>query len=120
MSWLDNLRELKASSGMTTKELSRASSIPEPTLEKILSGQTKNPGVNSIQSVVHAMGFTLNDIDPKMKNATTDVDSGEERLLGYYRTFNEEGRERLIETADDMARSGKYIKSNPHQLRKEA
>ncbi len=43
------------------------SGIPEPTLEKIFSGTTKNLGIYTIQSLVHALGYTLNDIDPGTK-----------------------------------------------------
>ena len=48
---------------MSMREISVRSGIPEPTLEKIFSGATKSPGVNTIQTLVHALGYTLNDID---------------------------------------------------------
>lgn len=64
MDWFENLRRLKAQSNMSMREIAIKSGIPEPTLEKIFSGATKSPGVNTIQSLVHALGYTLNDIDP--------------------------------------------------------
>lgn len=64
MDWFENLRALKAKSNMSMREIAIKSGIPEPTLEKIFSGATKSPGVNTIQSLVHALGYTLNDIDP--------------------------------------------------------
>lgn len=39
-------------------------------------------------------------------------------LLHNYDRLNQEGRERLVETSDDMVTSGKYIKSNPAELGK--
>lgn len=63
MDWLDRLRGLKAKSDLTTKEISIKSKIPEPTLEKIFAGKTKNPGINTMQQLVHALGGTLDDID---------------------------------------------------------
>lgn len=63
MDWFENLRDLKAKSNMSMREIAIKSGIPEPTLEKIFSGATKSPGVNTIQSLVHALGYTLNDID---------------------------------------------------------
>ena len=64
MDWLDKLKECKAKSGLTTQEISAKSGIPSPTLEKIFAGQTKNPGVNSVQTLVRALGFTLDDLFP--------------------------------------------------------
>jgi transcriptional regulator with XRE-family HTH domain len=40
----------------------------------------------------------------------------EQRLLSLYRELNQEGQEKLIDYADDMVRSGKYIKSDPHRM----
>lgn len=40
------------------------------------------------------------------------LNQNETRLLDLYRDLNEEGQERLMESADDMVRSGKYIKSD--------
>lgn len=37
-------------------------------------------------------------------------------LLRNFDQLNQEGRERLVETSDDMVSSGKYIKSNPDKL----
>lgn len=37
-------------------------------------------------------------------------------LLHNFDQLNHEGRERLVETSDDMVASGKYIKSDPAEL----
>lgn len=63
MSWFEKLKAIKANSNMSTKEIAIKSGIPEPTLEKIFSGATKSPGINTIQSLVHALGYTLDVID---------------------------------------------------------
>lgn len=83
MDWFENLRALKAVSNMSMREISVKSGIPEPTLEKIFSGATKSPGVNTIQSLVHAMGYTLDDIDsgPNKKSPdTAEAVPGEDRI----------------------------------------
>ena len=54
---------MKETSKLTTKEISLQSGIPEPTLEKIFSGATKSPRVNTIQTLVHALGYTLDDLE---------------------------------------------------------
>lgn len=61
--WLDNLRIMKDHSGMTTKEISKQSGIPEPTLEKLFAGATKDPKLPTMQKLVHFLGYTLDDLD---------------------------------------------------------
>lgn len=39
-----------------------------------------------------------------------------QRLTGCFNQLNEDGQERLAETADDMVRSGKYIKSGQDEM----
>lgn len=68
MDWLTILKRLKAQSGMTTKEIAAESGVPEPTLEKIFAGATKNPSVTAVQRIVHAIGYTLDDLDPRPIN----------------------------------------------------
>ena len=59
MEWLEHLKAMKAASKMTTKEIADQSGVPEPTLEKLFSGQTKDPKLTTIRSVVHCLGYTL-------------------------------------------------------------
>ena len=61
--WLDKLRNMKSASGLTTKEISVRSGIPEPTLEKIFAGKTKDPKLETIRQLVYSIGFTLDDLD---------------------------------------------------------
>lgn len=44
----------------------------------------------------------------------------EDHMIALYRELNHEGREKLIDYADDLVASGKYIKSDPDNLGKEA
>lgn len=123
MDWFENLRALKAKSNMSMREIAIKSGIPEPTLEKIFSGATKSPGVNTIQSLVHALGYTLNDLDGKPKKISpsmAEAAPGEDHIIALYRKLNHEGQEKLIDYADDLVASGKYIKSDPAGLGKEA
>lgn len=71
MDWFERLKKIKTASSLSTREISEISNLPEPTLEKLFSGQTKNPGINTIQRLVHSLGYTLDDIDDapcKVKN----------------------------------------------------
>lgn len=79
--WLDKLREMKSASGLTTKEISVCSGIPEPTLEKVFAGKTKDPKLETMRQLVYSLGFTLDDLDdnPTKKSPdTTEAASGDD------------------------------------------
>ena len=63
------LASLKENTGMSWAEISAASRVPETTLRKIFSGETKSPGFDTVIQIVIAMGGNLNDLvsgtDPK-------------------------------------------------------
>ena len=67
MELLEKLRAMKAKSGLSMREIAEMSGVPEATLEKIFAGLTKNPGVATIQKIVHCLGYTLDDLDPSGK-----------------------------------------------------
>ena len=60
--WLNNLKELKKKTGMSTKQLAEQTKLPERTVARIFSGETDHPRVDTIHLLVTALGGTLNDI----------------------------------------------------------
>lgn len=78
MIWLDNLKKMKKLSELTTKEIAKSSGIPEPTLEKIFSGQTKAPKLDTMKQLVHFLGYTLDDLEPL--NAPVNASPTPEKL----------------------------------------
>ena len=60
--WLDNLKELKKSKGMTSKQLADITGIPESTIKRIFSGDTEDPYVFTIHRIVKALGGSLDNI----------------------------------------------------------
>lgn len=62
MEWFEALKRMKKESGLTATEISNRTSIPLPTLEKIFSGTTKSPKLNTLQTLVHFFGYTLDDL----------------------------------------------------------
>ena len=73
--WLDNLKELKKKTGMTTKQIAEKTTLPERTVGRILSGETDHPYVDTLDLIVKALGYTLNDIfaDTKVIVATDEL-----------------------------------------------
>lgn len=63
--WFDKLKSMKNIRGLTTQEVAERSKVPEPTLEKLFAGKTKDPKLSTIIAVVHALGYTLDDLDDK-------------------------------------------------------
>lgn len=60
--WLDNLKELKKSKGMTAKQIAEATHLPERTVNRIFSGDTDNPYVDTLHRIVTVLGGSLDSI----------------------------------------------------------
>lgn len=60
--WLDNLKELKTKTMMTTKQIAEKANLPEKTVIRILQGTTSDPRVDTVRRIVAAMGGSLDDI----------------------------------------------------------
>jgi transcriptional regulator with XRE-family HTH domain len=60
--WLNRLKELKKEKGITTQQISAKTGLPEKTISRILSGETDNPYVDTLQRIVTALGCSLDDI----------------------------------------------------------
>ena len=70
--WLDNLKELKAKTKMSSKQIAELTNLPERTIVRIFSGDTDNPYVDTLHRIVTVMGGSLDDIltDTKVVVAT--------------------------------------------------
>lgn len=112
---------LKKEKGLTNAQIAKMSGVTLSTLDKITSGINTNPKLDTLQAICSVLGCTLNDFmdtPPKSKNSpeTDDSASGETQLVSLYRELNEEGQKKLVDYADDLVSSGKYIKSNQDRL----
>lgn len=67
--WFENLVAIKKASGKTLNQISSDSGVPIGTLNKLFAGQTKDPKLDTVRSVVHALGYTLDDLDDSPKSA---------------------------------------------------
>lgn len=57
--------------GLTTDELSQRSGVPIGTLNKILSGATKDPKLETLKAIARVLGLSLNDFDDITDNSST-------------------------------------------------
>lgn len=60
--WLDNLKELKKAKGMSLKQISDATNLPERTVTRIFSGDTDNPYVDTLHRIVSVLDGSLDDV----------------------------------------------------------
>ena len=60
--WLDNLKEMKKMTGMSSKQISDKTKLPERTIVRIFAGETDHPRVDTLHLIVTALGGSLNDI----------------------------------------------------------
>lgn len=73
--WLDNLKELKKKTGMSAKQISEKTNLPERTVSRILAGETDHPYADTLDLIVKALGYDLGDIfaDTKVIVATDEL-----------------------------------------------
>lgn len=67
---LEKINEYKKKLGMTTEELSEKSGIPIGTLNKILSGATRDPKLETLKAIARVLGLSLDDFDDYSRKTT--------------------------------------------------
>ena len=77
----------------------------------------KVPNVGKVADLAAYLGVTTSDL---VGDKRPGADEEEARLLGLYDELNDEGRERLIEYAEDLTASGRYKKARSAELGAEA
>ena len=73
--WLENLKELKKKTGMSSKQIADKSNLPERTVVRIFSGDTDSPYVDTLHRIVSVLGGSLDSIlaDTKTVVATESM-----------------------------------------------
>lgn len=60
--WLINLTELKNRTDMSSKQIADKENLSEKSVSRVFSGEAKNPGVDLIRRIIHALGGTWGEI----------------------------------------------------------
>lgn len=60
--WLDNLRELKKQSKMSSKQIADGTFMPERTVVRIFNGETANPSITTIIPIINFLGGSFDEI----------------------------------------------------------
>lgn len=69
---LEKIEEYKRKLGLTSAELAERAGIPKTTLDKILSGVTKDPKLETLKAIARVLGLTLDDFDDTNNKTTRE------------------------------------------------
>lgn len=70
---LEKIAIYKKKLNLTTEELSASSGVPVGTLNKILSGATKDPKLETLKAIAKVLGLSLNDFDDTYSSSSNTV-----------------------------------------------
>lgn len=95
--WLENLKELKKSKGMSSKQIADMTNLPERTVIRVFSGDTENPYIDTIHRIVSVLGGSLDSVlaDSKAVVGNTDLTTLQDevnRLTGELALLQAENR----------------------------
>jgi len=62
---LEKINQWKKERGLTNADLAHLSGVPKSTIDKITSGNTSDPKLETIRAITGALGRTINDLDEK-------------------------------------------------------
>ena len=104
---LEKIAEYKKKLGITTEELSNKSGVPIGTLNKILSGDTKDPKLGTLKAISRVLGLTLDDFDDydfneKKEDTESTYEHIEDLIARNGKELSAEKRMRLIKLLSEI------------------
>jgi predicted transcriptional regulator len=84
--WLERLKNIKDSKGISTKMIAQRANLPEFTVRRILAGDTCSPRIDTLCLIIYAIGSSPEEIfansSSVLANKTmTDLQEEKDRLL---------------------------------------
>ena len=121
MTFLERLDMLMGSKSLNKMQLSKLSGVPYTTIDGFYKKGYENAKISTIRKIATALNVSVDYLIEDTPTEKTPPSSKEAALLGSFHQLNDEGQEKLVDTADDMVRSGKYDKkTDPAELGQEA
>lgn len=108
---VENILRCCAASGVKPTIACTEAGVGKSFVSHIRDGQT--PSVAKVADLAAFLGVSTSDL-------VGDVRALPAPLLAAWDALNEEGREKLIDYADDLVAGGRYIKKHPADLGQEA
>lgn len=111
--------ELLKENGYKPATFARKVGVAQSTFAEILNGtrDINNVGVSKVIAIAKGFGVTTEYVMGVPGAPKYPAEAMDEKLKQLFSQLNEEGKERLIELADDMVRSGKYQKNQVQDCR---
>lgn len=95
---LEYLQELKRQSGLTVEQIADLSGVPVKTLNRIFSGETENPGFQTVADIVKALHGSLDEMAMIQVEEDEPMEKeSESRLVLLYREIIR-GKDKWIRT----------------------
>lgn len=118
------LRYLRKQDNITQQQLADSIGVAKSTISMYESGQ-REPDFETLEALADYFNVEMSTFFPggstipgllPLPAGEAAPDPKEARLTDLYRQLNTDGQEKLIDYADDLVSSGKYIKSDPSKL----
>lgn len=110
----DELKALILERFKSVRAFAVAIDTPYSTINNIFTRGVGGAGISTIIPLCRALNLDVDALaDEKIKykdNLSDSLSSDEQQLLSTYRNFNDEGKEKLLDTASDMAQLNRYKK----------
>ena len=106
------INELKKQKKLTNQKLSEISGVPLGTLNKITSGVTTDPKLETLKSLAKALECSLDDFETLDVANLKELPQDKKELLNNYDKLNGDGKDKLIERSEELAQIPKYTLNN--------
>lgn len=118
----ERIRAAREEKGITQEELGRMCGTTKQTIFKYESGTVTNIPLVRLEKLAEVLDVTpcfIMGWDNPLNRVGTEtslIDELEHNLIYKFHSLNTEGQEKLLDYADDLVQSGKYIKSDSAEL----
>lgn len=115
------IKRLRNEAGISQKQMASVVNLSQQAVAKWESGVAE-PDTRALRVLADYFGVSVDYIlgrQQEKKLAQNDAGAlpdDERRLLSFFENLNPEGKEKLLDYADDLVRSGKYIKSGKAKM----
>ena len=106
------INELKKQKKLTNQKLSEISGVPLGTLNKITSGVTTDPKLETLKSLAKALECSLDDFETLDVANLKELPQDKKELLDNYDKLNGDGKDKLIERSEELTQIPKYTLNN--------
>lgn len=110
------LEEIVKKRGTNLHRLAVDSGVPYQTLHSVVKRDSDKIEIDYLIRISHTLGVSTEAFSSEPKN----IDPRLDKLIEYYKGFNDEGIEKLLDYAKDLTNTKQYIKNYKPDLREEA